>query len=434
MADKTPKFVCRKSLFFIFSVATLFFFLSWFFLLGSTDGSSFIVQSPNPNSNRSLSREAERQTPVRQQPEPSNDTCDPKNAILKVFMYDLPPDFHFGLLEWQPEGNGVWPDIARGIPAYPGGLNLQHSIEYWLTLDLLSSALPGRAAPCAAVRVLDSSLADVVFVPFFSSLSYNRYSKPKPPEKVGRNKVLQERLVKFLVEQEEWKRSGGRDHIVLAHHPNSMLDSRMKLWPCMFILSDFGRYPPNVANVEKDIIAPYRHMIPNYANDSSGFDSRTTLLYFQGAIYRKDGGSSGRSSSTCSRTRRTCISPSGAYARTGSARPPGACTPPSSASTSPGTPVVQPALRRHREPLRPGDRQRRDRAPLRGRARLLGVQRVRPGLGCHQEGLPGGVDQGDKSGEVDPDVGEAEGSGGDVRVPVSVSEGRCCADGLAGGG
>ncbi|KAJ6804858.1 putative arabinosyltransferase ARAD1 [Iris pallida] len=291
MADKSLNLVCRNSLFFIFSVATLFFFLSWFFLLGSTDGPNFIENpNPNPNLNPNPSREVGRQIHVRQQREPDAGTCDPKNAILKVFMYDLPPDFHFGLLEWQPEGNGVWPDISRTIPDYPGGLNLQHSIEYWLTLDLLSSTLPGRTAPCTAVRVLNSSLADVVFVPFFSAVSYNRYSKPRPPEKVGRNKVLQERLVKYLVEQEEWKRSGGRDHIVLAHHPNSMLDSRMKLWPCMFVLSDFGRYPPNVANVEKDIIAPYRHMIRNYVNDSSDFDSRTTLLYFQGAIYRKDGG------------------------------------------------------------------------------------------------------------------------------------------------
>ena len=88
--------------------------------------------------------------------------------------------------------------------------------------------------------------------------------------------------------QEEWKRSGGKDHLILAHHPNSMLDARMKLWPATFILSDFGRYPPNIANVEKDVIAPYKHLISSYVNDNSNFDSRPTLLYFQGAIYRKD--------------------------------------------------------------------------------------------------------------------------------------------------
>ncbi|KAJ6812472.1 putative arabinosyltransferase ARAD1 [Iris pallida] len=292
MAEKSSHFVCRKTLFFLFAMATLFFFLSWFFLLGSTttsttttDASSFIEdQDPNP----SLQLHTTLQPDL--DPEPGAKGCDWESAVLKVFMYDLPLDFHFGLLDWRPEGDSVWPDLAREVPHYPGGLNLQHSVEYWLTLDLLSSALGNRTGPCAAVRVLDSRLADVVFVPFFSSLSYNRYSKPKPPERLARNKALQERLVKFLAEQEEWKRSGGRDHVILAHHPNSMLESRMRLWPCMFVLSDFGRYPPNVANVEKDVVAPYRHMVRSYANDSSDFDSRTTLMYFQGAIHRKDGG------------------------------------------------------------------------------------------------------------------------------------------------
>ncbi|OIV89316.1 hypothetical protein TanjilG_23713 [Lupinus angustifolius] len=204
-------------------------------------------------------------------------------VVLKVFMYDLPSEFHFGLLDWKPEGKSVWPDIKTKLPHYPGGLNLQHSIEYWLTLDILVSELPESASNSrTAIRVHNSSEADIIFVPFFSSLSYNRYSKM--------NKVLQDKLVKYLTAQEEWKKSGGRDHLILAHHPNSMLDARKKLWPATFILSDFGRYPPNIANVEKDVIAPYKHVIKSYVNDSSSFDSRSTLLYFQGAINRKDGG------------------------------------------------------------------------------------------------------------------------------------------------
>ncbi|CAL9755493.1 unnamed protein product [Musa acuminata subsp. burmannicoides] len=217
--------------------------------------------------------------------------CHPSKALLKVFMYDLPPEFHFGLLGWDGDGKSVWPDIQTKIPKYPGGLNLQHSLEYWLTLDLLSSRFPNRSGPCSAARVEDSREADVVFVPFFSSLSYNRHSKVKPPQTVSINKLLQQKLVRFLTAQQEWKRSGGRDHIIMAHHPNSMLDARSKLWPCMFVLADFGRYAPHVANVEKDVIAPYRHLIKTFVNDSSGFDERPTLLYFQGAIYRKDGGS-----------------------------------------------------------------------------------------------------------------------------------------------
>jgi len=220
-------------------------------------------------------------------PEEQDVKCKP--SVLRVFMYDLPPEFHFGLLDWKPQenANSVWPDIKGVPPHYPGGLNLQHSIEYWLTMDLLASELPEAEAPLV-MRVRNSSEADVIFVPFFSSLCYNRFSKTDPHEKRSRNKVLQEKLVNYVTAQEEWKRSGGKDHVILAHHPNSMSDARNKLWPGSFILSDFGRYPPNIANVEKDVIAPYKHVVGSYDNDQSSFGSRPILLYFQGAIYRKD--------------------------------------------------------------------------------------------------------------------------------------------------
>ncbi|KAL8150404.1 hypothetical protein V2J09_020212 [Rumex salicifolius] len=176
------------------------------------------------------------------------------------------------------------------LPPYPGGLNLQHSIEYWLTLDLLFSDFSGDWGPSrVAKRVHNSREADVIFVPFFSSMCYNRFSKVKPP-KHGEDKALQAKLVKYLEEQEEWKRSGGVDHVIVAHHPNSLSEARNQLWPAMYILADLGRYPGNIANLQKDVIAPYRHVIQSYVNDTSTFDSRTTLLYFQGAIYRKDGG------------------------------------------------------------------------------------------------------------------------------------------------
>ncbi|KAF6140245.1 hypothetical protein GIB67_000293 [Kingdonia uniflora] len=148
-------------------------------------------------------------------------------------MYDLPPEFHFELLGWKSEGNNVWPDIQSKVSEYPSGLNLQHSIEYWLTLDLLSSSFPGLVGSRSVVRVQNSSEADVVFVPFFSSLSYSHHSKIIPPEKESKNKLLQEKLVTYLTSQEEWKRT--------------------------------------------------------FVKDSAGFDERSTLLYFQGAIYRKDG-------------------------------------------------------------------------------------------------------------------------------------------------
>lgn len=219
--------------------------------------------------------------------------CDPNQALLKVFMYDLPPKFHFGLLGWAGKMNQTWPDVRNPnrIPSYPGGLNLQHSMEYWLTLDLLSSKTPNRVRPCTAVRVYNSSQADIIFVPFFSSLSYNRHSKLHGKEKVSVNKLLQNKLVEFLMGQDEWKRSGGKDHLIVAHHPNSMLDARRKLGSAMFVLADFGRYPVEIANIDKDVIAPYRHVVRTISSgESAPFEGRPILVYFQGAIYRKDGG------------------------------------------------------------------------------------------------------------------------------------------------
>ncbi|KAL2498425.1 Exostosin family protein [Abeliophyllum distichum] len=132
--------------------------------------------------------------------------CDSKKQV-KVFMYDLPPEFHFELLGWK--GKSIWPDIRSEVPDYTDGLNLQHSIEYWLTLDLLNSEFAENLSEKSAIRVSNSSEADVVFVPFFSSISFNRYSKLKPNQKRSTNVLLQEKLVNFLMAQEEWKRSTG---------------------------------------------------------------------------------------------------------------------------------------------------------------------------------------------------------------------------------
>lgn len=282
----------KKSMFCLFSTTSILFLVSWLFVLRSTGNNFFIDYNflPSPkissvydeNSN-SLSKNISSSRNEKNAEKHIED-----DLVLKVFMYNLPPKFHFGLLGWSPKDNSIWPDIRTLIPQYPGGLNLQHSIEYWLTLDLLLSEF--HYSYSGAIRVHNSSEADVIFVPFFSSLSYNRNSKSKPNQKRGNDLLLQQELVKFLVSQDEWKRSGGRDHIVMAHHPNSLIYARMKLWRATYILSDFGRYPINVANVDKDVIAPYKHIVRTFENDSLGFDSRPTLMYFQGAIYRKDGG------------------------------------------------------------------------------------------------------------------------------------------------
>ncbi|CAK7348256.1 unnamed protein product [Dovyalis caffra] len=217
-------------------------------------------------------------------------TCGRNQALrkLKVYMYDLPPEFHFGLLGWKGKANQTWPNVDSHslIPPYPGGLNLQHSVEYWLTLDLLAS---NTSKVGTALRVQNSSQADIIFVPFFSSLSYNRHSKLHGKEKVSVNNMLQGRLVQFLMARDEWKRFGGKDHLIVAHHPNSMLHARKKLGSAMFVLADFGRYPVEIANIGKDIIAPYKHVVRTFSSgESAQFDDRPILMHFQGAIYRKD--------------------------------------------------------------------------------------------------------------------------------------------------
>ncbi|CAL5012688.1 unnamed protein product [Urochloa decumbens] len=232
--------------------------------------------------------------------------CDADAAALRVYVYDLPPEFHFGMLGWDG-GNSkgktktkaaaaaAWPDVRdpRAVPHYPGGLNLQHSVAYWLTLDILSSTTTSSSSdrPCIAVRVTNASAADVFFVPFFASLSYNRHSKLRHGEKASTNRVLQAELVKYLMRKETWRRWGGRDHLIVPHHPNSMMEARKRLSAAMFVLSDFGRYSPDVANLKKDVIAPYKHVVRSLADhESPAFDQRPILAYFQGAIHRKAGG------------------------------------------------------------------------------------------------------------------------------------------------
>lgn len=283
----------KKLLFCVISIAILVMMVSCWSLNSGDDcvisNSSLLFPLTN-NTSEHIANHINSLIPKTNVPKSSNKECNIDRALLKVYMYDLPPMFHFGMLGWKGEANQTWPDVSNPnqVPTYPGGLNLQHSIEYWLILDLLSSTIPGFKRPCTAIRVEDPNLADIFFVPFFSSLSYNRHSKIHGKEKISKNKFLQDELVKFLTNREEWKRGSGRDHFVPAHHPNSMLDARKWLGSAMLLLADFGRYPLEIANLKKDVIAPYRHVVESIGNESPSFEERPILAYFQGAIYRKD--------------------------------------------------------------------------------------------------------------------------------------------------
>ncbi|KAG9131792.1 hypothetical protein Leryth_009537 [Lithospermum erythrorhizon] len=86
------------------------------------------------------------------------------------------------------------------------------------------------------------------------------------------DKQLQVDIVKFLRESKYWQRSSGRTY-------NSCIIQ------CIQISHDD-------ANLSKDVVAPYDHVVDSYMNDdlSDPFDSRPTLLYFRGRIHRKDEG------------------------------------------------------------------------------------------------------------------------------------------------
>ncbi|KAG0615965.1 hypothetical protein M758_5G079700 [Ceratodon purpureus] len=222
--------------------------------------------------------------------------CNERDAKLKVFMYDLPPEFHYGMMaDFVLESKQqVWPKNVSSLPKYPGGLYQQHSPEYWLISDLLTSDMPDRSSPCTAFRVRRWQDADVILVPFFASLSYNKYSRPASYSKhLDMNQKLQVKLVSFLKAQPAWQASNGEDHVVVIHHPNSMVYKREQFRNVMFVVADFGRYGAEVANIRKDVVAPYKHVIPNFDEDldsAASFQARPTLLFFQGAIVRKEGG------------------------------------------------------------------------------------------------------------------------------------------------
>lgn len=90
---------------------------------------------------------------------------------LRVYMYDLPKRFNVGMLK-RPYSD-LPPVTAETLPPWPAnGLKQQHSVEYWMMASLLYK---GNDDTREAVRVLDAKLADVFFVPFFSSLSFNTH-------------------------------------------------------------------------------------------------------------------------------------------------------------------------------------------------------------------------------------------------------------------
>lgn len=225
----------------------------------------------------------------------SNEECKPS---LKVYVVDLPRKFNFGMFRSEPsmDSKASEPWDTNEFPDLPfqkGNVKHQHSMTYYLMADLLLKH-EDEAKRTIASRVSDPSQADVFFVPFFSSISYNKFGKYAEEDK-DYDRDLQVELVSFLDNSKWWRRSGGRDHIICTTHPNALKHVREELGNATFILVDFDRLSRKAGRLSKDIIAPYRHLAPTYVEDKeeSGMDpynNRTLLLFFQGTVKRKQAG------------------------------------------------------------------------------------------------------------------------------------------------
>ncbi|KAJ1391626.1 Exostosin-like [Sesbania bispinosa] len=207
---------------------------------------------------------------------------------LRVYMYDLPRRFNVGMLNRRSTSEA--PVTAADFPPWPknSGLKRQHSVEYWM----MGSLLYGDGDRSGAIRVLDPELADVFFVPFFSSLSFNTHGHHMTDAETKIDRQLQIDLMEFLRQSKYWQRSGGRDHVFPMTHPNAFRFLRDQLNESIQVVVDFSRYPRSVSNLNKDVVSPYVHVVDSFTDDKpqDPFESRTTLLFFRGKTFRKDEG------------------------------------------------------------------------------------------------------------------------------------------------
>ncbi|KAH7654471.1 Xylogalacturonan beta-1,3-xylosyltransferase protein [Dioscorea alata] len=242
---------------------------------------------------------------------------------LKVLVADLARSFNYGLLDvyWSlssPDSriSSSDPDplLRRDLSTrrpllYPENpLIKQYSAEYWLLGDLETPA-EVRSAASVAERVFDLEKADVVFVPFFATLSAEMElgwgRKGGFGKKEGnRDYERQKEVVDRVRASEAWKRSGGRDHVFVLTDPVAMWHVRAEIAPAVLLVVDFGGWykidsktsggnssqmiQHTQVSLLKDVIVPYTHMLPR--RHLSDDQHRHTLLYFKGAKHRHRGG------------------------------------------------------------------------------------------------------------------------------------------------
>ncbi|KAI6691192.1 hypothetical protein NL676_028020 [Syzygium grande] len=221
---------------------------------------------------------------------------------IRVHVAELPRSLNYGLLDtyWSsPHADSRVPaDPDRrsgpthprgpgGYPPYPENpLIEQYSAEYWILGDL-ETPRESRGGSFAE-RVGRWEEADVVFVPFFATLSAEmqlgrdkgRFRKKEGNEDYGR----QREVVDLVRSSEAWRRSGEgiTCSFSLTQLQCGMLDSK----------SSDGSTSDMVHHTQvsllKDVIVPYTHLLPRLHLSEN--QKRQILLYFKGAKHRHRGG------------------------------------------------------------------------------------------------------------------------------------------------
>ncbi|OIV91404.1 hypothetical protein TanjilG_02022 [Lupinus angustifolius] len=243
------------------------------------------------------------------------------SSFINVYVTDLPRSLNYDLLHryWSFNSDsrlGSDADLeirsthiskTLEFPPYPQNpLIKQYSAEYWIMGDLMTPHEMRTGS--IAKRVFDARDADVVFVPFFATLSAElqlAMAKGVFRKKVGNDDYLRQReVMDFVTNTEAWKRSGGRDHVFVLTDPVAMWHVKDEIAPAILLVVDFGgwyRQDSKSSNctssemiqhtqvsVLKDVIIPYTHLLPRLHLSEN--QERRSLLYFKGAKHRHRGG------------------------------------------------------------------------------------------------------------------------------------------------
>nr|XP_004250356.1 probable arabinosyltransferase ARAD1 [Solanum lycopersicum] len=241
---------------------------------------------------------------------------------IKVYVANLPRSLNYGLLEnyWDLDSDSrigsevdnqirkthVGKSSKNSLPYPENPIIKQYSAEYWILGDLMTPEKLKLGS--FAKRVFTAEEADVIFVPFFATLSAEMQlivNKGVFRKKEGNEDYQRQRMVlDFLKQTEVWKRSGGRDHVFVITDPVAMWHVKAEVAPAILLVVDFGgwyKLDSKVSNESssdmihhtqvsllKDVIVPYTHLLPRLPLSEN--QKREILLYFKGAKHRHRGG------------------------------------------------------------------------------------------------------------------------------------------------